>query len=208
MGIRVAYGDRSGIKTAIENGVIPKDSIIIGKYGEDEAELMFYDKNAAIQHLTAQTRFHSSEEAIAYAIKHSGAGKVVTVLDGGTYTACVVQPDFTLRELGMGKFRPETIEELLTGVKKLNEQAHTHENKSLLDSITEERMQKWDSTITSVEDMPVATGGEKGLVRSTDKGNGVSVAEDGTMEVNSLSVDKLTQEADSVVIWNCGSATE
>lgn len=69
-------------------------------------------------------------------------------------------------------------------------------------------MLKWDTGIPDVEHLPVATDGSKGTVKSTAKENGVSVAEDGTMEVNSLSVDKLMQEADSVIVVRCGSATE
>lgn len=243
MGIRVSYGDRSGISAAIESGVIPEDSFIIGTYGNDEAELMFYDKHTNIRHIVAQTRFDSKDEAIAYAISHSEVGNTVTVLEDSVYTAYVVQPDFSLKELGMGKFRPETIEELVSGVAKLNEDVteikgdidglktetaaladevtavkgavesleaslHTHENKALLDSITEERMIKWDTGIADTERLPVATDEDKGAVRSTTKENGVSVAEDGTMEVNSLSVDKLMQEVGSTIIMRCGSATE
>ena len=62
--------------------------------------------------------------------------------------------------------------------------------------------------IADVEHLPVATSENKGAVKSTTKKNGVSVAEDGTMEVNSLSVGKLTQEAGSVIVIRCGSATE
>lgn len=208
MGIRVAYGNRSGIDDAIASGIIPMDSIIIGKYGDDEAELFFYDKTANMRHIVAQTRFESADEAIEYAIAHSEVGQTVTVLTDGVYTAYTVQPDFSLREMGMGKFRPETIEELVGGVEELKEKAHTHENKSLLDSITEERMQKWDSSVVGPENLPTATDESKGLVRSTDKENGVSVDEDGTMEVNSLSIDKLTQDAESVIVFHSGSATE
>lgn len=208
MGIRVAYGNRSGINDAIASGIIPMDSIIIGKYGDDEAELLFYDKTANVRHIVAQTRFDSADEAIAYAIAHSEIGQIVTVLNDGVYTAYTVQPDFSLREMGMGKFRPETIEELVGGVAVLKEQAHTHENKPLLDSITEERMKKWDSRVVDPESLPVATDDSKGLVRSTDKDNGVAVAKDGTMEVNSLSVDKLTQEAGDMIVFHAGSAAE
>lgn len=69
-------------------------------------------------------------------------------------------------------------------------------------------MLKWDTGIPDVEHLPVATSENKGAVKSTTKKNGVSVAEDGTMEVNSLSVGKLTQEAGSVIVIRCGSATE
>ena len=243
MGIRVSYGNRSGIADAIASGLIPKDSFIIGTYSDDEAELLFQDKNADLRHLVAQTRFDSAEEAIQYAISHSEVGQTISVLEGSVYTAHVVQPDFSLRELGMGKFRTETIEELVGGIAELRDDvavlkagvatlegdvavlkdkdlelagsigdlqtmAHTHENKILLDSITEDRVLKWDTGIPDVEHLPVATSENKGAVKSTTKKNGVSVAEDGTMEVNSLSVGKLTQEAGSVIVIRCGSATE
>ena len=121
MGIRVSYGNRSGIADAIASGLIPKDSFIIGTYSDDEAELLFQDKNADLRHLVAQTRFDSAEEAIQYAISHSEVGQTISVLEGSVYTAYVVQPDFSLRELGMGKFRPETIEELVGGIAELRD---------------------------------------------------------------------------------------
>lgn len=42
MGVRVAYGKKSKITSAIASGVIPKDSLIITSDAE-ESELFFYD---------------------------------------------------------------------------------------------------------------------------------------------------------------------
>ena len=81
MGIRVSYGNRSGIADAIASGLIPKDSFIIGTYSDDEAELLFQDKNADLRHLVAQTRFDSAEEAIQYAISHEYFTDVLVEID-------------------------------------------------------------------------------------------------------------------------------
>lgn len=53
----------------------------------------------------------------------------------------------------------------------------------------------------------IPVGGESlGVVKSSDAQDGVSVAEDGTMTVNSISVSKLVQAEDEVLILNGGAA--
>lgn len=208
MGIRVACGREASIQTAIQNGIIPKDSIIITKDDRNKAELMFYDSTSSLRHIVARTQFASSDEAIAYALANSLAGQVVTVLNDGAYSTCVVQPDFSLQEVGAGRFQPETIEELVSGVEALKKTAHTHENRALLDAITADRMLKWDTGVVDMGSLPTATNGEKGLVQGTSSENGVSVLDDGTMTVNSVNISKLVQgEGDTLVLY-CGSAKQ
>lgn len=45
-----------------------------------------------------------------------------------------------------------------------------------------------------------------GLVRSTDADGGVSVNEDGTMAVNSISVSKIVQSSEDELVLSCGSS--
>ena len=39
---RIAYGKKTSVQTAIDNGVIPTDTIIITK-GDMDSEMLFYD---------------------------------------------------------------------------------------------------------------------------------------------------------------------
>lgn len=103
MAIRVAYGEKDGVSAAIESGVIPQDSIIITKPDDsDSSELMFYDKASVLAHIVAKTKFDSTDEAIEYAMANSRIGGVITILQGGKYTAYMVQADFSLTPIGAG----------------------------------------------------------------------------------------------------------
>lgn len=55
-------------------------------------------------------------------------------------------------------------------------------------------------------DLPVATAGTLGLVKGSDTTNKVAITEDGTMEINSVSVSKLTQAEDEELILFGGDA--
>lgn len=54
--------------------------------------------------------------------------------------------------------------------------------------------------------IPVASEGALGVVKSSDADNGVSVKEDGTLEVNSLSFSKIVQEEGDTIILDGGGA--
>lgn len=57
-----------------------------------------------------------------------------------------------------------------------------------------------------IVDLPVATAETLGLVKGSDSANKVAIAEDGTMEINSVSVSKLTQAEDEELILFGGDA--
>ena len=55
--------------------------------------------------------------------------------------------------------------------------------------------------------IPIAAEGTLGVVMSTNADNGVTVHEDGTMEVNALSMDKLIQDEETTLIINGGDSS-
>lgn len=55
-------------------------------------------------------------------------------------------------------------------------------------------------------DIPMATAQALGVVKGTDAENGVAVAEDGTMSVNSLNVNKLVQTDGDTIVLDGGSS--
>lgn len=199
MGIRAAYGPRNSIQTAINNGIIPIDSIIITSDDPRNAELMFYDDKTTLKHIVAKTKFDSTDEALQYAAATSCSGNVVTVLESGKYRAYVVQDDNTLSPIGTGSIAPE-YESLLKRIEKVEESQHTHENKDLLDSLTPEMIETWNNALTP--------GGDTlSLVKGTTSENGISISEDGTMTVNEVSITKIVQSPDDELILSCGDSS-
>lgn len=61
--------------------------------------------------------------------------------------------------------------------------------------------------VNKTVEIPVATAETLGVVKSSDSENHVMVAEDGTMSVNSLNVNKLVQDDGDIMILNGGAAS-
>ena len=57
-------------------------------------------------------------------------------------------------------------------------------------------------------DIPAATASSLGLVKSTDAENGVTVASDGTMQINGVNINKLVQTDGDTLILDGGSAAK
>lgn len=198
MGIRVAYGPRNNIKAAIANGIVPVDSIIITSDEQNTAELMFYDDKTKLKHIVSKTKFGSVDAAMQYAAENSCAGNIITILDGGKYQAFIVQPDNTLSPVGSGSILPES-ESLLSRIEKLEDNSHSHDNKELLDSLTPEMIETWNNALTPGNDT-------LSLVKGSSAENGVSIAEDGTMVINEVSITKIVQSPEEELIFSCGDA--
>lgn len=57
-------------------------------------------------------------------------------------------------------------------------------------------------------DIPAATASSLGLVKSTDAENGVTVASDGTMQINNVNINKLVQTEGDTLILDGGNAAK
>lgn len=102
---------------------------------------------------------------------------------------------------------PAEATEMNSKITALEGKAHEHTNKAVLDGITAEKVTSWDSALHA-GDIPVATAEALGLVKSSIAENKVSVGADGTMEVNSVNVNKLTQTEGDTLILNGGSSAD
>lgn len=100
---------------------------------------------------------------------------------------------------------PSDASEMNRNIAALEAKAHEHTNKTVLDDITAEKVTSWDSALHA-GDIPIATAEALGLVMSSAVENKVSVGADGTMEINSVNVNKLTQTAGEYLILNGGSS--
>ena len=101
---------------------------------------------------------------------------------------------------------PAEATEMNSKITALEGKAHEHTNKAVLDGITAEKVTSWDSALHA-GDIPVATAEALGLVMSSTAENKVSVGADGTMEVNSVNVNKLVQDENTTLILNGGNAS-
>lgn len=80
MGVRVAYGKKSKITSAIASGVIPKDSLIITSDAE-ESELFFYDAAGNMKRISERKQFATISEA-------SQSAGSITIAANGTVPEC------------------------------------------------------------------------------------------------------------------------
>ena len=197
MAIRVAYGPRANIQTAIKNGVIPIDSIIITEDDSNTAELMFYDSETNLKHIVAKTKFDSTNEAMEYAIANSCEGNIITVLDRSQYKAYIVQSGGILEPLNSGSL---DMSSLFSRIEGLEATSHTHGNKPLLDTITGEMVQRWNAASGA----GTAGNGVLGLVQGSTEANKISVNDDGSMSVNEININQIVQAVGDELILVCG----
>jgi len=115
----------------------------------------------------------------------------------------MVQADGTLSSLGSGSVSPDDPDGSLLGrIETLELKSHTHTNKTVLDIITEEMMNQWNSAADAL----FGADAECRLVKGSVAVNGVSIADDGTMSVNDINVLKVIQDdGDEIII--CSSLT-
>lgn len=102
MGVRVAYGDRDNISSAIASGVIPSDSLIFTKEQDDISELFFYDIDGNLKPVAERNRFLSVSEAAAWARKYDCKGHIYSVQNGAEWVLYVVQDDYKLSPVKAG----------------------------------------------------------------------------------------------------------
>lgn len=95
MGVRVAYGAKDKISSAISSGVIPADSLIITSDAE-EAELYFYDANGLVKAISERQRFETMSAARSWVQTYDCVGRILSVHNGSEWTPYMVLGDNTL----------------------------------------------------------------------------------------------------------------
>lgn len=101
MGVRVAYGRRKNINSAIGKGTIPKGSIIITK-DEADSEMLFYDTSGNLKTIAERTRFESLNEAEQWAKNYPCVGFIFVVHNGSEWLPYIVNDDNSLSPLSNG----------------------------------------------------------------------------------------------------------
>lgn len=102
MGVRVAYGKKGKINSAIASGVIPKDSLIITSDNE-ESELYFYDADGNMKYISERKQFETITEARAWVKTYDCAGRIISVHNGSDWVPYIVSDDGTLSPVNSGE---------------------------------------------------------------------------------------------------------
>ena len=92
---RVAYGKKTSVQSAIDNGVIPLDTLIITK-GDMDPEMLFYDADGNLMPIAERTRFETLTEAEQWAKDYPCVGFIFSVHNGSEWLPYIVQDDNTL----------------------------------------------------------------------------------------------------------------
>lgn len=182
------------VYTKTEIGTIDEGKTIVQMI-EDAKTAATYDDSAIRALITAEeTRATTAEGALD--------GRLVTVED---FFKAVETPDEvidTLAEI------VSYIESDKTGAASMlaSIEQNTNAIAAINDGTSGILAQAKKYTDDSIAGLPFATAETAGLVKSTDAINGVSVATDGTMEVNSISTSKLYVPEDEELVMNSGGA--
>lgn len=108
MGVRVAYGKKSKITSAIASGVIPKDSLIITSDAE-ESELFFYDAAGNMKRISERKQFATISEAQAWVDAYGCDGNIISVHNGSDWVPYIVSDEGALTPVGSGEISFEDI---------------------------------------------------------------------------------------------------
>lgn len=96
MGVRVAYGKKSKITSAIASGVIPKDSLII-------------TSDADMKRISERKQFATISEAQAWVDAYGCDGNIISVHNGSDWVPYIVSDEGALTPVGSGEISVEDI---------------------------------------------------------------------------------------------------
>ena len=188
-------GSASGVAELDANGKVPSsqlpsyvDDVIEGYYNATDGK--FYEESTYTTEITGETGkiYVSLDTNKTY--RWSGSAFVVI-----SETLALGETDSTAYRGDRGKIAYDHSQ---TAHAPANAEANVLESVSTPDGAL---------TITNKGvTVPTATSSILGLVKGSSAGNEVAVGNDGTMEVNSLSTDKLTQGTNTLVL-QCGTAS-
>lgn len=115
MGVRVAYGKKGKITSAISSGVIPKDSLIITS-DASESELYFYDSNGEMKTISERKQFETITEAQSWVKAYGCAGHIISVHNGSDWVPYIVTVEGKLSPVSTGDVKIDDIKVIDGGV--------------------------------------------------------------------------------------------
>ena len=79
MAFNVVYADKDKIKSSIEQGIIPIESLILTN-GDNQSEAFYYDDNGKLKQVTKKSSFNSITEALSWINKNDYSGESISIL--------------------------------------------------------------------------------------------------------------------------------
>ena len=89
MAFNVVYADKDKIQSSIEQGIIPKESLILTN-GTEQSEAYYYDDNGKLKYITKKTSFNSMTEALNWINKNDYSGEIVSILEKEKWNSYMV----------------------------------------------------------------------------------------------------------------------
>ena len=89
MAFNVVYADKDKIKSSIEQGIIPTESLILTN-GDNQSEAFYYDDNGKLKQVTKKSSFNSMTEALSWINKNDYSGEIISILENGKWNSYIV----------------------------------------------------------------------------------------------------------------------
>lgn len=89
MAFNVVYADKNKIKSSIEQGIIPKESLILTT-GENQSEAYYYDDVGELKYITKKTSFNSMIEAITWISRYDYSGEIISIFQNNEWLPYIV----------------------------------------------------------------------------------------------------------------------
>ena len=89
MAFNVVYADKDKIKSSIEQGIIPTESLILTN-GNNQSEAFYYDDNGKLKQVTKKSSFNSMTEALSWINKNDYSGEIISIFENGKWNSYIV----------------------------------------------------------------------------------------------------------------------
>lgn len=89
MAFNVVYADKDKIQPSIDQGIIPKESLILTN-GADQSEAFYYDDNGKLKQITKKSSFNSITEALNWINKNDYSGEIISILENEKWNSYIV----------------------------------------------------------------------------------------------------------------------
>ena len=118
MGVRLAYGRREDVEPAIQNGLIPNETLIVTAETLDP-EILYYNANNQLITPLKRARFETYEEADQWVKEYPSVGCIIAVRDDTAWAPYIVQEGNILSPLKTGGVIYFDTEQILTNEQQL-----------------------------------------------------------------------------------------
>lgn len=154
MGIRVAHGEKDNIQSAILSGAIPKESIIFTSDNEETTEIFFYDALGSLK--SVATGSGSGTEELSALAEKVAANAVAIETESKQRSDADAGIMALINQLaGNHTADIEGLRSADAALQAEINKAHEHANKAVLDGITQNMVDAWNTADTGYTEAEV-----------------------------------------------------